>query len=130
ARRRGEPFLSIGFRSALRATLPSMLFAAIYTLVAIVRGTVLHITPWWIAFYGLALLSMGHFAPRSISILGWCFLVAGAISVGGMLGNVIGSQPHFGSELRELIDGPCLQLGLTFGLFHLVYAACTWSRRT
>jgi len=130
ARRRNEPFLSIGFRSALRATMPSMVFAAIYTLVQIIRGTVPYASPWWISLYGLALLSMGHFAPRSISILGWCFLISGAISVAGMLDMILGSQARFGSELPQYIDGPCLLLGFTFGLYHLVYAACTWSRRT
>jgi hypothetical protein len=129
ANRRAEPFLSIGFRSALRATLPAMLFAALYTLAAIKRESVLFAAPWWITFYGLALLSMGHFAPRSISILGWFFLAAGVVSVCGLLDVFLGSQPRFGSELPEFIDGPCLLLGFTFGLFHLVYAACTWSRR-
>jgi hypothetical protein len=130
AQRRGEPFISIGFRSAMRAAFPAMAFAALQTLAGVLRGSVHDLVPWWIAFYGIALLAMGHFAPRSISILGWFFLGAGAVSVGGMLDYAIGSQPHFGSELPQLIDGPCLLMGFTFGLFHLVYAACTWSRRT
>jgi len=130
AQRRNEPFISIGFRSAMRATLPSMAFAGLYTLAAIARNSVHYAVPWWITFYGLALLAMGHFAPRSISILGWCFLVAGALSVGGMLDMFLGSRANFGTELPQFIDGPCLLMGFTFGLFHLVYAACTWSRRT
>jgi hypothetical protein len=130
ARRRGEPFISIGFRSALWATMPAMTFAALQTLAAVLRQSVHYLVPWWITFYGIALLAMGHFAPRSISILGWCFLIAGAVSVGGMLDQFLGAQPHFGSELPYYIDGPCLLMGFTFGLFHLVYAACTWSRRT
>ena len=130
AQRRGEPFISIGFRSATRAALPALAFAAVQTLAAIFRESVYYLVPWWIAFYGIALLAMGHFAPRSISILGWFFLVAGAVSVGGKLDHFLGSQPHFGSELPQFIDGPCLLMGFTFGLFHLVYAACTWSRRT
>jgi hypothetical protein len=130
AQRRGEPFISVGFRSAIKAALPAMAFAALQTLAAIKRESVYYLVPWWITFYGLALLAMGHFAPRSISILGWFFLVAGAISVDGMLDQFLGAQPHFGSEYPYFIDGPCLLMGFTFGLFHLVYAACTWSRRT
>jgi hypothetical protein len=130
ARRRGEPFVSIGFRSAIKAMLPSMLFAGLITLAHAVRNTIHYSVPWWITFYGLALLAMGHFAPRSIAVLGWAFLIAGALCVGGMLDFWIGSRYYFGGDAPEFINGPCVLMGLTFGLFHLVYAACTWPRRS
>jgi hypothetical protein len=130
ARRRGEPFLSIGFRSAVIAMLPPMLFAALITLAHTIRNTVHYSVPWWIALYGLALLAMAHFAPRSIAVLGWAFLIAGAVCVGGMLDFWIGSRYSFGADLPEFINGPCVLMGITFGLFHLVYAACTWPRRS
>jgi hypothetical protein len=130
ARRREEPFFSIGFRSAMNAMLPPMLFAVLITLAHAVRNTVPYTVPWWITFYGLALLAMAHFAPRSIAVLGWAFLIAGAICVGGMLDYWIGSNYYFGGELPEFINGPCVLMGVTFGLFHLVYAACTWPRRS
>jgi hypothetical protein len=121
--RRGEPFISVGFRSALRAMLPAMAFAALFTLAALARKGVHYCVPWWISFYGLALLAMSHFAPRSIARLGWAFLLAGAVAVGGMLDIALGSRlPYF-------IDAPCLLMAATFGFFHLIYAACTWPRR-
>jgi hypothetical protein len=61
-------------------------------------------------------------------VLGWAFLIAGALAVVGLLDQLIGSRALFGSELPEFIDGPCILMGVTFGLFHLVYAACTWPR--
>ncbi|HET6407499.1 MAG TPA: hypothetical protein VFG14_06425 [Chthoniobacteraceae bacterium] len=129
AKRRGEPFLSIGFRSAMTAMLPPMSFAALITLAHTVRNTIHYTVPWWITFYGLALLAMAHFAPRSIIILGWAFLVSGAASVGGLLDFWFGSRLQVGDHLPEFINGPCVLMGATFGLFHLVYAACTWPRR-
>jgi hypothetical protein len=121
--RRGEPFISVGFRSAVRAMLPAMAFAGLFTLAALARQGVQYCVPWWIAFYGLSLLAMSHFAPRSIARLGWAFLLAGAVSVGGMLDIVLGARlPYF-------IDAPCLLMAATFGFFHLIYAACTWPRR-
>lgn len=127
--KRGEPFFSIGARSALSAMLPGMGFAGLYTLTSMARGSVQYMVPWWISLYGLALLAMNHFAPRSIAVLGWAFLVAGAISVGGMLDIAIGSQPHFGGELPHFVDGPCILMAATFGCFHLIYGVCTWPRR-
>lgn len=123
AMRRGEPFISIGFRSAMYAMLPAMTFAALFTLSALARGGAQDCVPWWIAFYGLALLAMSHFAPRSIARLGWAFLLAGAICVSGMLDFAPGAT------LLVHVDGPCLLMAATFGLFHLIYAACTWPRR-
>jgi hypothetical protein len=123
AARRGEPFVSVGFRSAMRAMLPAMSFAALFTLAHFARKTVHYCVPWWIALYGLALLGMGHFAPRSIAILGWFFLVTGALTVGGLLDMALAARLPF------FIDAPCLLMAATFGLFHLVYAACTWPRR-
>lgn len=131
ANRRGEPFLSIGFRSAMSAMFPPMLFAALVTLANLMRGTVHYNVHWWIALYGLALLAMSHFAPRSIVILGWAFLIAGALCAGGLLEQWIGTRSLFGdeSQVPEFIDGPCILMGATFGLFHIIYAACTWLRR-
>jgi hypothetical protein len=122
AQRRGESFFSVGARSALRAMLPPMLFAAVFTVACGFRDTVPNAVPWWITFYGLALLAMTHFAPRSLSILGWCFLIAGSLCV------FSGLSFQFGSPLSESTERPCILMAATFGLFHLVYALCTWPR--
>jgi len=121
--RRGEPFISVGFRLALRAMLPPTAFAAALTLAALVRNDVQSCVPWWITCYGLGLLAMGHFAPCSIARLGWAFLAAGAASVAGIFKFAPAPQPSLA------VDTPCLLMATTFGLFHLIYAVCTWPRR-
>jgi hypothetical protein len=65
------------------------------------------------------LLATGLFAPRSLSVLGWAFLLSGVIYL-------FWPKP-FLADPRGLL--PNLAMGLTFGLYHLVYAICVWPRR-
>ena len=120
AERRGEPFLSVGFRSAMRAMLPAMLVAGVLTIAAFLRDAVVTQVPFWITFYGLALIGMSHFAPRSILAMGWAFLLVGTATLIGML------QPLLIPLVPRPTDLAAVLMGATFGLFHLVYAACTW----
>jgi hypothetical protein len=116
---RGEPFISAGMRLAIQAVLPSILSAAIISIV-LLRAEVSALLPIiWMLFYGLALLATGSFAPRSIVFLGSCFLAAALLLLSG---TSLGWLPASGA------DAASLSMGLTFGLFHLVYAACTWPR--
>jgi hypothetical protein len=123
AARRDEPFLSVGFRSAMQAMLPAMLVAGVLTIVSFTRATVPGLVPYWITFYGLALLGMTHFAPRSVGMLGWAFTLTGAAALSGLL------DPLLLPYVPRPSDYPSLLMGGTFGLFHLIYAACTWPRR-
>jgi hypothetical protein len=70
----------------------------------------------WIGFYGLALIATQHFAPRSLVLLGWAFLITAA-------GMMVASRQleYYASPLV-----PNLAMGSTFGLYHLVYAVCVW----
>jgi hypothetical protein len=68
------------------------------------------------------LLATQHFAPRSIALLGWAFLAAGLFSI------IAFSYPHQADTLTLLRTGN-LAMGATFGLFHLIYAFCTWPRK-
>ena len=118
---RGEPFLSPGMRAAVCALAPCWLVAAILT------GFWLKI-PWllpifWMILYGLGLLATRYFAPRSIVLLGWAFVA------GGLLSLLIFSGTHRDDHVAELLAAN-LAMGATFGLFHLVYAACTWPRKS
>ena len=72
----------------------------------------------WIAFYGLALLSTGLFAPRSLVCLGWAFLLT-ALALPAMR-NAVGDLPA---------NLPNIAMGITFGLYHLIYAVCAWPRK-
>ncbi|MGI8819347.1 MAG: hypothetical protein ACR2ID_00495 [Chthoniobacterales bacterium] len=129
AQRDQRPFLSPGLRLALRSLLPVILVAAIVSLV-VWRDPVQRtedsflLALSWIGFYGLALLSTMNFAPRSLSVLGWSFVVAALVWL------LLLSSPgfRFADELHNNL-GAVVPMGLTFGLFHLVYAACTWRRQ-
>lgn len=117
AQMRGEPFVSAGMKLALRAMLPSFICAAVFTVIFIDFQRLLIVT--WTIFYGLALLSTGHFAPRSISRLGWLFLACGLAFAAALAS---------GEHLANFnIPSDCL-MSATFGFFHLGYAACTWRR--
>jgi len=125
---RGEPFVSAGMKMALRALLPSHLTAAVATGIAVafhntvqLAGLYLMLPYIWCCLYGMGLLSMSHFAPRSITRLGWAFLLAGLASTGWA---VFGFSGLFNGGERQAY----VVMAITFGLFHLIYAACTWPR--
>lgn len=119
----GRPFISPGMKLALRAVVPNLLVPAIFTIWFLQTGFLgaveLELVVIWVAFYGLALLSTTLFAPRSVAILGWAFLLSGtgvAVLVNAL------------EELTD--DAPNLVMGITFGLYHIIYALCVWLRRS
>jgi hypothetical protein len=72
----------------------------------------------WIAFYGLMLLSTASFAPRSLALLGWAFLLTSL------------SVPVFSDIIDNRVGSvPTVLMGVTFGLYHLIYAALNWPRK-
>ena len=126
--KRQEQFISPAMRKALWALFPPMLSGAFFTVLMgfVWAGqTTWALPPFWMVFYGLGLLATAQFSPRSIPILGWCFLLAGFVSFG----------VAYWLDVKGLMDRAEVQratanllMVATFGLFHLVYAACTWSR--
>ncbi len=119
--REGKLLLSRGLRLAIRAVLPSLLAAVIFS-ICIIRenGPTSLLSITWVSFYGLTLLSTEQFAPRSLVWLGRTFLFAGLATL-------------FASTFPHTIDvsnsrSAHLIMGVTFGLFHLIYATATWSR--
>ena len=125
---RGEPFVSPGMKMALRALLPSHLTAAVATVISLVlqntmyvAGLYLMLPYFWCSLYGMGLLAMSHFAPHSITRLGWAFLLAGLASTANAF---IGFPKLFSGGERQAY----IVMALTFGLFHIIYAACTWPR--
>jgi hypothetical protein len=98
-------------RAAIRALLPPFLCGAVFFCLFTANRA-----PAFLAiFYGLALLATGHFAPGSMVWLGWSFLV-------------VGLAAFFVAAAGHLALSPDFFMLATFGGFHLVYAACTWSR--
>lgn len=119
ARRNGRPFVSSGMKLALSTIAPCLLIPAAFTAwffsTGYLGGAELDLVIVWIVSYGLALLSTALFAPRSLAMLGWAFLLSGlAVPT---LTNLV---DYFS------IDLPLVAMGVTFGVFHLIYAACTW----
>jgi hypothetical protein len=123
AKSSGRPFISSGMRLALRAIAPNLIVPALFTLWFLRKDFLLEpveleLVVVWVVFYGLALLSTALFAPRSLAILGWAFLLTGV------------AVPILANRLEGLLDDlPNVAMGITFGLYHLIYAACTWSRK-
>jgi hypothetical protein len=117
----GRVFVSSGMRLALRAIVPNLLVPALFTTWFFQTGYLgaqeLQLVAVWVAFYGLALLSTSLFAPRSLGLLGWAFLLA-SLSI-PVLANLI-------DDLTD--DAPDSIMGITFGLFHVAYAIFTWPR--
>lgn len=129
AQRAGRPFVSPGLRLVLRSLLPVIFVAAIVSFI-VWRDPVQRtedsflLALSWIGFYGLALLATMNVAPRSLSVLGWSFVFAAIFWL------LLLTSPNFryADELHGKL-GAVVPMGITFGLFHLVYAAGTWGRR-
>ena len=122
ARSDRRPFVSSGMKLALRAILPNLIIPAAYTLWFYQTGYLgaqeLELVVVWVSFYGLALLSTALFAPSSLGLLGWAFLLTGV------------SVPVFMTVIDQFTDDvPDTVMGMTFGFYHVVYAILTWSRK-
>lgn len=124
AQARGQPFFSEGMRTALRALCPAMFvggvlgFGLMIWLHNLVLGALI-----WVLCHGLALLATAGFSPRSLIRLGWAFVVGGL----GLF-----SFWAVQDEIRLLNsdEGPAaVIMGLTFGVFHLIYAVAVFARR-
>ena len=118
--RRGDKFLSPGMRAAFRALGPNYLVAGVLTLIFAQSADLLTVP--WMLLYALGLLATQHFAPRSIAWLGWAFLAAGLLVM-------LTLSAHEPPTPVTMLRNANVAMGLTFGLFHLIYAACTWPRR-
>ncbi|MFL6515039.1 MAG: hypothetical protein ACJ8M1_08460 [Chthoniobacterales bacterium] len=121
AARSGRPFVSSGMKLALQAITPNLLIPAAFTLWFFQTGYLgaqeLQLVTVWVAFYGLGLLATALFAPRSLAILGWAFLLTAL------------ATPVLNEWIDRLTDdAPDTIMGLTFGVYHLIYAITTWPR--
>jgi hypothetical protein len=122
AKKDGRPFISSGMKLSLRAIAPNLLIPAAVTLWFLASGykgaAEQELVVVWMAFYGLALLSTGLFAPRSLVRLGWAFLLTALALLA--LRNATRDLPA---------NLPNVAMGVTFGLYHLIYAVCAWPRK-
>ncbi len=127
AQRRGEPMLSASMKLALRSIAPGMFAGgAISAVLTMTTEVPLLPTLMWLVFYGLGLLSTMTFAPRSIVLLGWAFLLTGVGAFIYFMNQTLLPEIDLPTPTRFY---PAAIMGATFGMYHLVYAACTWPRR-
>jgi hypothetical protein len=119
ARRRGHPLFSAGMKCALRSVLPPFLCAGFFTILCQIPVL---LASAWILFYGLGLLAMQHFAPRSIVVLGWMFVAAAGI----VPSLAMWALPEWAAEMDRAVMASWM-MALTFGLFHIVYAVAVWA---
>ncbi len=127
AQRRGDPFVSPGMKFALRAVLPSYVVAAFWTWQFSYAANPTILVPVWLICHGVALLATGHFAPRSLVWLGWAFLIAGLALIDPVARSVHAFHDDPAARLHHLLQAQ-MWMASTFGLFHLIYAACAWPR--
>jgi hypothetical protein len=119
ARPGGRPSGSTRLKFVLASIAPYLLIPAAFTTwffgTGYLGGTELDLVVVWIAFYGLMLLATATFATRSVVLLGWAFLIT-AVGV-----------PLLEEKLDLWIgDMPSLLMGLTFGVYHCIYALFNW----
>ena len=120
ASRSARPFISSGMKLALGAIVPNLIVPMIFTIwflrIGYLGAVELELVVVWVVFYGLALLSTALFAPRSLVLLGWVCLLTGV------------TVPVLANAFEGLdSDVPNLVMGLTFGLYHLIYALFAWT---
>ncbi len=124
ARREGSAFMTPGLRLAIHSATPVLIVATVLTLLFWRNDETTEALPIltiiWITCYGLALLSTASFAPSSLRFLGWAFLLTGAFAI-------ILIDPLFNADPAR---SAARAMGLTFGLYHLVYGLATWPRKT
>lgn len=124
AKRDGRRFISGPMQMAIRAVTPCLIVPAALTIWYLTTGYLgaqeLLLVAVWIAFYGLCLLSTALFAPRSLIVLGWCFLVS-ALAIPVVSANI--------ADDAAAVQLPNLLMAVTFGGYHLIYALCTWRRK-
>jgi hypothetical protein len=130
ARLRKEAFPSPRLRTALLAIAPAFLVAGSLTvLLAQTLGSEIFIAVCWIALYGIALLSTLTFAPRSIAVLGWAFVITGCLCLIFLPGEYLFFFPM--KRYSALAELGYFAMAATFGLYHIIYglAVTFYARR-
>jgi hypothetical protein len=112
-----RPFWSPGLRVALRGVLPPLISGGFLGFLFVRGDQVQAAACLWILHYGLALLAIREFAPKSMVWLGWAFVVFGVLGLAAV-SDVIHMPPYWLGKL----NGSRL-MAITFGGFHLIYGA-------
>ncbi len=117
ARLRGDRFGSAGMKMALRAVAPPMAAGFVLGFLSATRSNnYTDIVSLWILFYGLGLLAMSSFAPRSLLALGGGFLVCGILAFFPWIRALEGRDWHSAISF----------MAVTYGGLHLIYAVSVY----
>ncbi len=128
ARLRGEPVGSPAMGLALRSLVPSFLAGTVTSFcITLTSGQPVLAVIFWQIFYGIGLLATMNFAPGSLLALGWAFLLTGLVAMVYFFYRTL--LPDMGLPMPGRESAPLL-MGATFGLYHLIYAACVWPRQS
>lgn len=114
---RQKPFWNAGLKMAIRGALPSIVAGGFLGLLFVRARQEPAAACLWILHYGLALLALREFAPRSMAWLGWAFVAFGVACLAG-----VAQVIDFVAEWDVLKNGSRL-MAIAFGGFHLVYGA-------
>jgi FtsH-binding integral membrane protein len=118
--RRQERFTSYRLQAASRAVAPSFIIAIALTFfLARAAGSELFIAVCWMALYGLALLSTMSFAPRSIVVLGWAFILTSVVILCLMTPVLLLAGPDHPRLALEQVG--YFAMAGSFGLYHTIY---------
>jgi hypothetical protein len=124
SRREGTSLFTPSLKLTIVSALPALFIVSIFTALFWSYDETEDALPLlvniWIICYGLLLLATSPFAPRSLVVLGWVVL-----GTGGFLLAFASLIFRFDPAMRAI-----LAMGLTFGLYHLAYAALTWPAKS
>lgn len=124
ALRHGRPFISPGMRAALRALGPPLGVGGVLGLGLMLGFHNLTLGAlFWALCHGLALLATANFSPRSLTRLGWAFVLTGLILF------LIWVADDRVRQLPSDEAPAAVVMGLTFGLLHVAYAVAVFLRR-
>lgn len=112
-----KPFWNTGLKLAIRGALPSIVAGGFLGLLFVRARNEPAAACLWSLHYGLALLAIREFAPRSMVWLGWAFVVFGVTGLAGVAQVVEGI-----ARLPYMANGSQL-MAIAFGGFHLIYGA-------
>lgn len=127
-RTRDEPYLSAGLGMALKTMSPPLFVGGLLGIALGFgpQGDVVAASLVWTTFYGLALLATHAFSPRSLRVLGLAFTATGSLGLAVHWAQIVALTPASGSPEQT----GAIFMGITFGLFHLIYGGCvrSWQR--
>lgn len=110
-----RPFWSTGLRTALRGALPPLIAGGFLGLVFVRVGNEEAAACVWILHYGLALLAIREFAPKSMIWLGWAFVAFGLLGM-ATVANIVELEQQWSMRVNA-----SRLMAIAFGAFHLVY---------